>query len=93
MNKDEFIRHIAKTRGCTLVTAAEIVSTFMEGVISAMRENSKLVLVGFGIFQVSNIPARIGYNPHTKQKLEIPASKRVTFKSGVKFKNAVNKKN
>jgi len=47
--------------------------------------------VGFGSFKVAERKARLGMNPQTKQKIEIPAARVVRFKPGSELENAVKK--
>ena len=91
MNKNEFIKHIAETKNITQKEANNIIDTFIEGVTSALQKSNKISLVGFGNFNISNIPERPGRNVKTKEIIIIPAHKRPKFKAGQKLKRAVNK--
>ena len=46
-------------------------------------------LVGFGSFEVKARSARMGRNPHTKEPIEIPASRIPVFKAGKALKDTV----
>ena len=48
-------------------------------------------LVGFGSFEVKNRGARMGRNPHTKEQIEIPASRVPVFKAGKALKDMVDR--
>ena len=54
---------------------------------------SKIVLSdpikSFGSFEVKSRSARMGRNPHTKEQIEIPASKVPVFKAGKALKDTV----
>ena len=69
----------------------------LEAVLHCLKENlisgKDLVLVGFGKFNVKECPARIGHNPRTGEKVNIPASKTITFKVAATLKEALIKNN
>ena len=48
-------------------------------------------LAGFGKFEITERKAREGFNPLTKEKIQIEASKSVKFKVAKALKEAVNK--
>lgn len=45
---------------------------------------------GFGKFSVVDVAARNGINPATKERISIPASKKVRFRIAKKLKDRVN---
>ena len=54
------------------------------------KDAEKVQLVGFGTFEVSERAARVGINPHTREPLNIEASKSPKFKAGKALKDAIN---
>jgi DNA-binding protein HU-beta len=62
----------------------------MESVMEAVTGGDKVVLVGFGSFDVLHRSASEGFNPKTRAKIKIPASKRPRFKYGKLFRDMVN---
>jgi DNA-binding protein HU-beta len=65
--------------------------SFIASVEEALQQGEKVVLVGFGTFEVRNRAARKGRNPQTKEEILIPASKAPVFKAGKGLKDKVNK--
>jgi DNA-binding protein HU-beta len=55
-----------------------------------LSKDDKVVLVGFGTFEVRKRAARKGRNPSTKQEIKIPESKAPVFKAGKGLKDKVN---
>lgn len=49
----------------------------------------KVLISGFGIFEVKTTKARKGVNPATQEKIDIPAARRVTFRVSKTLKDAV----
>ena len=53
------------------------------------KEDGVVDIYGFGKFSLSERAARMGLNPATGEKIEIPASKAVKFKASKSLKDAV----
>ena len=58
---------------------------------AGLKEGDKVALSGFGIFEVRDREARTGRNPHTKETVEIPATRVPAFKASKALKDAVKK--
>ena len=54
-----------------------------------MKAGDKVALIGFGTFEVATRAAREGFNPATKEKVQIPAKNVVKFKAGAALNDAV----
>jgi DNA-binding protein HU-beta len=89
MTKDELINAIASKCAVSKKAAAESLEATMEIITKAMQKGDKIVLTGFGAFQVSKRAARKGVNPKTGAKIQIPAMKVPKFKAGKALKDAV----
>jgi DNA-binding protein HU-beta len=91
MNKAQLIDAIAHDAKTTKTEAKEALDAFIKGITNALKKGSKVALVGFGTFSVSNRKARIGRNPQTGKEIKIAAKKVAKFKTGADLKKAVNK--
>jgi len=91
MNKAELVKRMAEIAGVTKVTAEKLLDAFMKSVEEALSKGDKVVLVGFGTFQVVKRAEREGRNPRTGEPIKIPAKKVVKFKAGKKLESAVEK--
>ncbi len=89
MNRQELVEKIAKDAEISKKQAAKALAAFIDGVTLALEKGDKVSLVGFGTFKVTERAARVGINPQTKEKINIPASKVPTFKAGKRLKEAV----
>jgi len=58
----------------------------------SLVRGEKVILVGFGTFQIMERKARRGKNPQTGQTIEIPAKKVPKFRPGKSLREAVRKK-
>ncbi|MCS7149344.1 MAG: HU family DNA-binding protein [Caldimicrobium sp.] len=89
MNKADLVKKMAEMAGTTKANAEKLLDAFMDAVTEAVSKGDKVVLVGFGTFQVVKRSARNGRNPRTGAPLKIPAKKVVKFSPGKKLEDAV----
>jgi DNA-binding protein HU-beta len=91
MNKTDLINSIATKSGLNKKNSEVALNAFIGSVEEALKGGEKVVLVGFGTFEVRKRAARKGRNPQTKKEITIPASKAPVFKAGKVLKDKVNK--
>lgn len=91
MNKTDLINSIAAKSGLNKKNSELALNAFIGSVEDALKAGDKVVLVGFGTFEVRERAARKGRNPQTKKEITIPASKAPVFKAGKVLKDKVNK--
>lgn len=91
MNKTELISAVSENCGMTKKDTEAVVNAALEAITNAMVNGEKVQLSGFGIFEVKAREARVGRNPHTKEAIEIPATKVPSFKASKALKDAVAK--
>ena len=91
MNKQELISAAAEKTGFSKKDTEATVTAVLETIISALEDNEKVQLVGFGSFEVKERAARLGRNPKTKEAIEIPASKAPVFKPSKALKDILAK--
>ena len=89
MNKTELIAAVAEKAELSKKDAEAAVTAAIDVITESLRQGEKVQLVGFGSFEVKSRSARMGRNPHTKEQIEIPASKVPVFKAGKALKDAV----
>lgn len=90
MNKTDLINSIASKSGLNKKNSEAALNALVSSVEDALKSGDKVVLVGFGTFEVRARAARKGRNPQTKQEITIPASKAPVFKAGKGLKDKVN---
>ncbi|NSW92848.1 MAG: HU family DNA-binding protein [Firmicutes bacterium] len=89
MNKTELINSIALKTGLSKKNSEAALNAFIETVEESLQQGEKVVLVGFGTFEVRERAERKGRNPQTKEEILIPASKAPVFKAGKGLKEKV----
>ncbi|MBO4407645.1 MAG: HU family DNA-binding protein [Clostridiales bacterium] len=90
MNKTDLIDAIAKNAGLTKKDAENALKATLDAIEGALVKDEKVVLVGFGTFNVKKNAARKGRNPATGKTIDIKASKSPVFKAGKSLKDKVN---
>ena len=91
MTKEEMITKIAKDANINKRQASDALKSFMMNVTTNLKRGKKVSFVGFGTFSVSKRKARVGHNPQTGEKINIPATKVPHFRAGKALKEAVKK--
>lgn len=91
MNKKELIEKVAITTDHKF-TKADIEKVFNamgEVIKEQLKAGEEIKITGFASLKTKEMAARTGLNPHTGEKIQIPASKTVAFKAGKELKDAV----
>lgn len=81
VNKSDLIKATAHMTGQPVATVTEIVNVFLTCLTGLAVGGSTVKLTGFGTFQVKARPARLGRNPATGEAIDIPESRKLTFKA------------
>ncbi len=92
MNKRELIETVSSTAKITKKEADAVVNATLDAIIEGLAKEGKVVLPGFGSFEVRNKTAREARNPRTGEKIKIEAKRAPAFKAGKAMKEAVEKK-
>lgn len=91
MNKAELTALVAEKAGLSKKEAEKALKAFVDTVTEALVKNEKVQIVGFGSFDVKERAEHEGHNPHTGEKIKIPASRKPAFHAGKALKDAINK--
>jgi integration host factor subunit beta len=90
MTKADLVEEVSKVTELTRKDSEVIVDTLFESVIKALRDGDKLEVRGFGSFRVRQRNARVGRNPKTGEKVEVPAKRVPYFKPSKELKDLIN---
>ncbi len=90
MNKSELISVVADKTNATKKEAEGMVGAVIEAITEALKENDKVVITGFGTFEVHERAARTGRNPQTGEEILIEGSKAPVFKAAKQLKDEIN---
>jgi len=89
MNKTELIAITAEHAGLTKKDTERVLNAAIDAITASLVKGEKVQLSGFGTFETKDREARIGRNPHTKEAMEIPATRVPTFKASKALKDNV----
>jgi DNA-binding protein HU-beta len=87
MNKSQLVEIIAKKTSCPKVHAEKFLDALLESIKDAIQNGDEVKLVGFGSFTRQSRKAKVGRNPKSGEKVEIPATTIPHFKAGKEFKD------
>lgn len=90
MTKSELITKYAKHNDCTKKEAEAAVNFVFDTIIDTLAAGEKVVLTGFGTFEVRERSEKVCLNPRTGEPIQLPSGKAAAFKAGRGLKNAVN---
>ena len=91
MNKTDLIAVVAQNAGLTKKDSERVLNAAFDAMTAALVKGEKVQLSGFGTFEIKEREARVGRNPHTKEAIEIPATKVPVFKPSKALKDNVAK--
>ena len=90
MTKADLVEEVTKLGDLTRRDSEVIVETIFDSVIGALRSGDKIEIRGFGSFRIRQRKPRIGRNPKTGTRVEVPAKKVPYFKPSKELKDVVN---
>ena len=91
MNKTELIAAAAESAGLTKKDTERVLNAAIDAITAALVAGEKVQLSGFGTFETKTREARVGRNPHTKEAIEIPATRVPQFKASKALRDCVAK--
>jgi len=90
VNKNDLIAAVAASTNLSKTDTANAIDSMLKVIAKSLKKKEKVLLVGFGTFQVSKRKAAEGRNPQTGEKIKIPASNVPRFKASKALKDAIN---
>ncbi|MBR6030243.1 MAG: HU family DNA-binding protein [Clostridia bacterium] len=89
MNKRELVETVSSKAAITKTEAAKVVDATLDAIIEGIAAEGKVVIPGFGTFEVRKKTARVARNPRTGEKIQVAAHKAPAFKPGKGMKDAI----
>jgi len=90
MTKAELVEEVTQLGDLTRRDGEVIVDTIFDAVIGALKAGDKIEIRGFGSFRIRQRKPRIGRNPKTGAKVEVPAKRVPYFKPSKELRDLVN---
>lgn len=91
MTKSDLVNAVAANiPGSKKKDAEVIINTIFDCMTQALVDGDRIEIRGFGSFHLRERKYRIGRNPKTSEKVEVPAKKVPFFKAGKNLKKLVD---
>ena len=90
MTKADLVEKVTALGDLTRRDGEVIVDTIFGSVIGALQKGDKIEIRGFGSFRIRQRNPRIGRNPKTGDRVEVPAKKVPYFKPSKELRDLVN---
>ena len=90
LTKADLIEEVLRITELPRKESETIVETIFDSIIGALQKGEKIEIRGFGSFRTRQRRGRVGRNPKTGAKVEVPAKKIPFFKPSKELKDFVN---
>jgi integration host factor subunit beta len=90
MTKAELIEDVSRVVEMSRKDSEIIVETIFDAIVKSLKAGDKIEIRGFGSFRTRQRKPRIGRNPKTGTRVDVPAKKIPYFKPSKELKDLVN---
>jgi integration host factor subunit beta len=90
LTKADLVEEVVKNTELPRKESEVIVETIFEGIIGALQNGDKIEIRGFGSFRTRQRRGRVGRNPKTGEKVEVPPKRIPFFKPSKEMKDYDN---
>ncbi len=90
MTKAELIEEVSRVVEMTRKDSETIVEAIFDSVVRSLKAGEKIEIRGFGSFRTRQRQSRIGRNPKTGARVEVPSKRIPYFKPSKELKDLVN---
>ena len=90
MTKADLIEEVTRITELPRKESETVVETIFDSIIEALQHSDKIEIRGFGSFRTRQRRGRIGRNPKTGAKVEVPPKKIPFFKPSKELKDFIN---
>ena len=91
MTKATLVEEVSRISDLTKKDSEDVVKTFLQSIIQALRRGEKVELRGFGSFRLRHRESRKGRNPKTGDQVDVPSKIVPYFKPGKELKELINR--
>jgi integration host factor subunit beta len=90
MTKAELIEEVARVVEMTRKDSETIVETIFDSIVNSLQKGEKIEIRGFGSFRTRQRQPRVGRNPKTGSRVEVPSKRIPYFKPSKELRDLVN---
>ena len=92
LTKKEIINSIYMQIGFPKRIAENLLDDFLNILLDELIKKKKVKIAKFGTFVLRHKKSRVGRNPKTLEKIEVPEKRSIIFKSSKEWKKKLNEK-
>lgn len=90
MTKADLVNEVSRVISTSRKDAETIVENIFDGIVQALQGDDKIEIRGFGSFRTRRRRGRVGRNPKTGAKVEVPPKRIPFFKPSKELKDLIN---
>jgi integration host factor subunit beta len=90
MTKADLIEEVSRVVEMTRKESEVIVETIFDSIVKSLRGGDKIEIRGFGSFRTRQRQARVGRNPKSGDRVDVPAKRIPFFKPSKELRDLVN---
>ena len=90
MTKADLVEEVIRVAVLSKKDAENVVNTVFGQIMEALKSDDKIELRGFGSFRVRRRRSRLGRNPKTGDKVDVPSKRIPYFKPGKELRDLIN---
>jgi integration host factor subunit beta len=90
MTKADLIEEVSRVVEMTRKDSEVIVEAIFDSIVKSLRTGDKIEIRGFGSFRTRQRQPRVGRNPKTGSRVEVPSKRIPYFKPSKELKDLVN---
>ncbi|HLY32063.1 MAG TPA: HU family DNA-binding protein [Ktedonobacterales bacterium] len=89
VGRSDLIKLVATKAQKSVKESTVFVNATLDAIRETLESGDQVRLVGFGAFSVRDTAPSVRVNPQTREKINVPARKRVKFSAGKELNDAV----
>ena len=90
MTKADLVEEVIRVAVLSKKDAESVVNTVFGQIMDALKSDDKIELRGFGSFRVRRRRSRLGRNPKTGDRVDVPSKRIPYFKPGKELRDLIN---
>jgi integration host factor subunit beta len=90
MTKADLVEEVIRVAVLSKKDAESVVNTVFGQIMEALKSDDKIELRGFGSFRVRRRRSRLGRNPKTGDRVDVPSKRIPYFKPGKELRDLIN---
>ncbi|NIQ02548.1 MAG: integration host factor subunit beta [Nitrospinaceae bacterium] len=91
MIRSDLANKLAAKMNISKQEADRILLSFINGIMTNLEKDGRVVIQGFGSFRLKEYEARVGKKPVTGEPIEIPARKKPVFHASKELNQIINR--